>query len=86
MNTDDNNKQQEKVPIELLNKARDDILEKQECRDVVREIMNFNVSQRQIIEIINLLALELEDTEQMRTIRNAIKEIKGDAVVIMKTE
>lgn len=71
---------------ELLNKAHEDLAEKLECREIVKEIINFGISQRQLLELINLLALELEDDEQMRSIRAAIKEIKGDAIMIAKAD
>jgi hypothetical protein len=35
------------------------------CRRIVSEIVNFGVSQSQILHIIKLLALELEDRETM---------------------
>jgi len=46
---------------------------KQECRDIVKEIKSFGVNQRQIIFIIDLLALELENMEHVRAIRDAVK-------------
>ena len=36
------------------------------AREVVHEIMNYGVSQQQIKQIINLLALELEDNNSLR--------------------
>jgi|TARA_Y100000310_G_scaffold328808_1_gene397549 hypothetical protein len=74
------------IPKELIEKAQDDLLEKQECREIVKKIMDFGVSQRQIVETINLLSLELENREQMNSIREAIKEIKGDSLIITKAE
>ena len=74
------------IPKELIEKAQDDLLEKQECREIVKKIMDFGVSQRQIVETINLLSLELENREQMNSIREAIKEIKVDSLIITKAE
>ena len=74
------------LSLDAINKAREDLLEKQECREIVKEIMSFKPSQRQILELINLLSLELADTEQMKSIRGVIKEIKGDALIIAKAE
>ena len=77
---------EENITKELVIKAEEDLLEKQECREIVKKIMDFGVSQRQIIELLNILALELEDRKLMQDIRNAIKEIKGDAMIITKAD
>lgn len=45
-----------------------------ECRQIVQEIRNFRVSQRQITYLIQLLALELENREIMNSIINSVKE------------
>ena len=47
-------------------------------REIVQEIMNFGVSQKQILQIINLLALELEDNNLMRSIVDLCKEQKTE--------
>tara|TARA_E500000331_G_C17151904_1_gene667680 strand:- start:707 stop:919 length:213 start_codon:yes stop_codon:yes gene_type:complete len=47
-------------------------------REVVQEIMNYGVTQKQILQIINLLALELEDNELMRSIVGLCKEQKTE--------
>jgi hypothetical protein len=44
------------------------------CRDIVREIVQFGVSNQQILLIIQLLAYELENIEQMREIVAITKE------------
>lgn len=41
------------------------------AREIVHEIMNFGVSQAQIVQIIRLLSLEIEDRALMVAIRNA---------------
>jgi hypothetical protein len=46
------------------------------CRQIVSEIMNFGVSQDQILQVINLLAMELEDRNQMLAFRNFYKSIQ----------
>jgi hypothetical protein len=46
------------------------------CRQIVSEIMNFGVSQEQILQIINLLSMELEDRNQMLGFRNLCKSIQ----------
>jgi hypothetical protein len=44
------------------------------CREVVSEIMNLNPSQEQILMIVQFLALELHDHEQMVELVAATKE------------
>lgn len=43
-----------------------------ECREIVREIKNFGVNQRQILFLIDLLSLELENPQTTKEIRNAV--------------
>lgn len=43
-----------------------------ECREIVREIKTFGVNQRQILFIIDLLALELEDIKTGKELREVI--------------
>lgn len=45
---------------------------RQVCRDIVREITRFGVSQRQLLFVIQLLALELENREVMLSLVQAI--------------
>lgn len=47
---------------------------RQECRNILLEIRNFGVNQRQILFLIQLLAMELENTDVMRAITRAIGE------------
>ena len=53
------------------------LLENAMAREIVQEIMKFGVSQPQILQIINLLALELEDNKKMKAIRNLIENSKN---------
>ena len=46
------------------------ILDKIKCRNIVKEILDFGVTQEQIKNIINLLALELDDRDLMLKINN----------------
>ena len=55
--------QEEKVASESL-----------ECRDIVMTIMEYGVSQRQLLHICKLLSLELDDGNAMRRISNLINE------------
>jgi len=48
-------------------------VKKKECREIVREIKDFGVSQRQLLFLIDLLALELEDHGSTKRIREAIR-------------
>ena len=54
----------------------EDLLENAMAREIVREIMRFGVSQPQLLQIINLLALELEDNTTMKAIRQLIEDSK----------
>jgi hypothetical protein len=50
-------------------------------RQVVSEILKFGVNQKQILNIINLLAMELEDREALVAISSIVKEaLKGAQV------
>jgi len=51
--------------------------ENQTCRQIVKNISEFGVTQRQMTMIIYLLALELENTEQMQVITQTVKELCG---------
>lgn len=61
-------------------KTETDAGEMLQCRQIVLEIMNFGVSQGQILQVIKLLALELESREQMLAINECIADLTGDAV------
>lgn len=45
----------------------------QRSREIVSEILNFGVSQQQILRIAYLLSLELENTHAMKDISQCIK-------------
>lgn len=48
-------------------------VKKKECREIVREIKDFGVSQRQLLFLIDLLALELENLEATKRIRESVR-------------
>ena len=48
------------------------------ARKIVREIMDFGVSQQQILRIAYLLCLELEDNDTMVTTSTVIKDFLGE--------
>lgn len=54
---------------------------RKDCRDIVMEIRKFGVSQRQMLYIIYLLALELEDNKTMRAIIKTIGENRKNVPV-----
>lgn len=56
--------------------------ENQTCRQIVKEINNFGVNERQRLLVIYLLAMELENTERMRSITNLVKEQAGKELFI----
>jgi len=47
-----------------------------ECREIVKEIKEFGVSQRQLLYTIYLLSLELENIEAMRNIAKVVGEVR----------
>lgn len=54
-------------------KKNKELKEQTTCRDILREILNFGVSEHQKKFLIRLLALELEDTNLMNRISDAIE-------------
>ena len=52
------------------------------CRQIVKEINNFGVTQRQTLLVIYLLASELENVEQMRAITAMVRELGGDELFL----
>ena len=50
-------------------------------RQIVSEILKFGVNQKQILSIINLLAMELEDREALVAISSIVKEALEGAQV-----
>lgn len=59
---------QPNIEINLTDEKR------QQCREIVKEIKKFGVSQRQMLFLIDLMALELESLDLLREIRRAVKE------------
>jgi len=54
-------------------KKNKELKEKTICRDILKEILNFGVSEHQKEFLIRLLALELEDVNLMKRVNNAIE-------------
>jgi hypothetical protein len=62
---------------------------KQECREVVAAIKQFGVNQRQLLFVLELLALELENMEHVKKIKEAIqgcRESVQDSAIIISRE
>ena len=48
------------------------ILDAAQCREIIHEILDFGVNQKQIHTLIKLLSLELENSDAMRKITEII--------------
>lgn len=56
------------------------------CRQIVNEISNFGVNDRQIINIIHLLTLQIENVDVMQELSAAVKEIAPFAFITKSFE
>jgi len=56
--------------------------ENEDCRKIVREILNVGLTQRQHMFLIYLLSLELENIEYVQALADVIKEIAGEDIFI----
>jgi len=63
-------------------KTKDDIKAEKsiKCREIVKEIVNFGVDESQKIQIIKLLALELESNSNMKKIINTVNKISENNI------
>lgn len=52
------------------------------CRQIVKEINNFGVTQRQLLYLVYLLASQLENVEYMRAITNFVRQLSPDTFLI----
>ncbi len=57
--------------------------EKLICRQIVNEIGNFGITERQRLAIIHMLSLELEDVEAMQAISALVRELGSDSLFIV---
>jgi len=57
--------------------------EREESKMIVREIIDYGISQKQILYIIRNLALELEDTTLMKSIYSCTNEIIEKSTIIV---
>jgi hypothetical protein len=51
------------------------------CRQIVSEILKFGVNQKQILNVIKLLAMELEDREALVALTAVVNEALNEAQV-----
>ena len=51
---------------------------KQESRDIVKEIINFGITEKQKIDVMFFLALTLENNSALKDISNVLKKYKTD--------
>lgn len=56
--------------------------ENEECRKIVKEILNIGLTQRQQMFLIYLLSMEIENIEFVQVMTGMIKEIAGDQIFI----
>ena len=52
--------------------VENDIQDKIKAREIVQSVLDYGVNQNQILQIINLFAMELEDTSLMKQIAGTI--------------
>jgi len=60
--------------------------ENEECRRIVKEILNVGLSQRQQMFLIYLLSLELENINHVKDLTDVIKEIAGDEIFVSRSD
>lgn len=60
--------------------------ENEECRKIVKEILNVGITQRQQMFLIYLLSLELENIQHVKDLTDVIKEIAGDDIFVSRSD
>lgn len=60
--------------------------ENEDCRRIVKEVLNVGLSQRQQMFLIYLLSLELENIEHVKNLTDLIKEIAGDEIFVSRSD
>lgn len=60
--------------------------ENEECRRIVKEVLNIGITQRQTMFLIYLLSLELENIEYVKSLTDLIKEIAGDDIFVSRSD
>ena len=52
--------------------VENDLKDKIKAREIVQSVLDYGVNQKQILQIINLFAMELEDTNLMKQLTGTI--------------
>lgn len=60
--------------------------ENEDCRKIVKEILNVGLTQRQQMFLIYLLSLELENINHVKDLTDVIKEIAGDEIFLSRSD
>jgi len=60
--------------------------ENEECRKIVKEVLNVGLTQRQQMFLIYLLSLELENISHVKDLTDVIKEIAGDEIFLSRSD
>lgn len=60
--------------------------ENQSCRQIVHEINNFGINERQRLFIIYLLSMELENVEHMQVLSSVVRELGGREIFLIDRE
>lgn len=60
--------------------------ENNQCRQIVKEIVNFGITQRQMLLVAYFLAQELENVEHMQLLTTMIRELREDLFVIGESQ
>lgn len=58
----------------------EDLYSIEKCRNIKNEILNFGISEKELIKLIEILTLELEDITLMKEIRELIFKEKVNTV------
>lgn len=61
-------------------------VENEECRKIVKEVINIGLTQRQQMFLIYLLSLELENINHVKDLTDVIKEIAGDEIFLSRSD
>mgnify|MGYP007072249973 FL=1 len=65
------NKKIDRSKVRIINSRK-------KARDIVKEVINFGVSEEEILHIICLFALNLEDIDKMKNISSIVKKYTED--------
>ena len=60
--------------------------ENEDCRKIVKEVLNIGLTQRQQMFLIYLLSLELENISHVKDLTDVIKEIAGDEIFLSRSD